>query len=241
MSGTMSARKTKSQERPGSPTFSSTSCSAAVNTPNAATSTPCGAAAPPTSTAPPIPTAPTISKTCPLPRSTSHSGSNPTAWVICSARSTRKLSTLGVVQTEKRQGENQPYGVTRELITKNTYPAGHPYSWTTIGEMADLDAASLTDVKEWFKTYYGPSNVVLVLAGDIDVKTAREKVTKYFGDIPAGPPVAHQEVWIAKMTGTHRQTVQDRVPQARIYKVWNIPEYGSAEGDYLGLVSDCLS
>jgi zinc protease len=147
----------------------------------------------------------------------------------------------GVVQNEKRQGENQPYGVTRQLLTQNIYPAGHPYSWTTIGEMADLDAASMKDVQEWFKTYYGPSNVVLVLAGDIDAKTAREKVEKYFGDIPSGPPVAHQQVWVAKMTGTHRQVVQDRVPQARIYKVWNIPEYGSAEGDYLDLVSDCLS
>ena len=147
----------------------------------------------------------------------------------------------GVVQNEKRQGENQPYGVTRQLLTQNTYPAGHPYSWTTIGDMADLDAASMKDVQEWFKTYYGPSNVVLVLAGDIDVKTAREKVTKYYGDIPSGPPVAHQEVWIAKMTGTHRQIVQDRVPQARIYKVWNVPEYGSADADYIDLVSDCLS
>jgi zinc protease len=147
----------------------------------------------------------------------------------------------GVVQNEKRQGENQPYGVTRELITKNTYPAAHPYSWTTIGEMADLDAASMTDVQDWFKTYYGPSNVVLVIAGDIDAKSAKEKVEKYFGDIPAGPPVAHQEVWIAKMIGTHREIVQDRVPQARVYKVWNIPEYGSADADYLDLVSDCLS
>ncbi len=147
----------------------------------------------------------------------------------------------GVVQNEKRQGENQPYGVTRQLLAQNTYPAGHPYSWTTIGDMADLDAASMKDVQEWFKTYYGPSNVVLVLAGDIDAKTAKEKVTKYFGDISSGPPVAHQQVWIAKMTGTHRQVVQDRVPQARIYKAWNIPEYGSAEADYLDLVSDCLS
>jgi zinc protease len=147
----------------------------------------------------------------------------------------------GVVQNEKRQGENQPYGVTRQLITQNTYPAGHPYSWTTIGEMADLDAASMNDVQEWFKTYYGPSNVVLVLAGDIDAKTAKEKVQKYFGDIPAGLPVAHHEVWVAKMSGMHRQKVQDRVPQARVYKVWNIPEYGSADADYLNLVSDVLS
>jgi len=147
----------------------------------------------------------------------------------------------GVVQNEKRQGENQPYAVSDELITKNTYPAGHPYSWTVIGDMADLNAAAMDDVKEWFKTYYGPSNVVIVMAGDIDAKTAKEKVEKYFGNIPAGPPVAHQQVWVAKMTGTHRQLVQDRVPQSRIYKVWNIPEYGSADSVYLDLVSDVLS
>ena len=147
----------------------------------------------------------------------------------------------GVVQNEKRQGENRPYGVTDQLITQNTYPAGHPYSWTTIGDMADLDAASMKDVQDWFKTYYGPSNVVMVIAGDIDAKTAKEKVEKYFGNIPAGPPVTHQQVWIAKRTGTHREVVQDRVPQARIYKVWNIPEFGSADGDYLDMVSDVLA
>jgi zinc protease len=155
------------------------------------------------------------------------------------------LATLdlqrGVVQNEKRQGENQPYGVASQLLTQNTYPAGHPYSWTVIGEMADLDAASIKDVKEWFKTYYGPSNTVIALAGDIDAKTAKEKVEKYFGDIPSGPPITHQQVWIAKMSGTHRGVVQDRVPQARIYKVWNIPEIGSADGDYLVLVGACLS
>jgi zinc protease len=147
----------------------------------------------------------------------------------------------GVVQNEKRQGENQPYAVSEDLITQNTYPAKHPYSWTVIGDMADLNAASMDDVKEWFRTYYGPSNVTIVLAGDIDAKTAKEKVEKYFGNIPPGPPVAHQEVWIAKMTGTHRQIVQDRVPQARIYKVWNIPQFGSADADYLDMVSDVLS
>jgi zinc protease len=147
----------------------------------------------------------------------------------------------GVVQNEKRQGENQPYAVSEDLITQNTYPAKHPYSWTVIGDMADLNAASMDDVKEWFKTYYGPSNVTIALAGDIDAKTAKEKVEKYFGNIPPGPPVAHQEVWIAKMTGAHRQIVQDRVPQARIYKVWNIPQFGSADADYLDMVSDVLS
>jgi len=147
----------------------------------------------------------------------------------------------GVVQNEKRQGENQPYGVTEQLITDNTYPAGHPYSWTVIGSMEDLNAASMSDVKEWFKTYYGPSNAVLVVAGDIDFNTAKEKVEKYFGDIPAGPPIGKQEAWVAKMAGTHRGTVQDRVPQARIYKIWNVPQYGTADADYLMLVGRCLA
>ncbi len=146
----------------------------------------------------------------------------------------------GVVQNEKRQGENQPYGVAFQLITENTYPVGHPYSWTVIGSMDDLNAASMNDVKEWFRTYYGPANAVLALAGDIDFNTAKEKVQKYFGDIPSGPPIGKQEAWVAKMTGTHRGTVQDRVPQARIYKVWNVPQYGSPDADYLTLVANCL-
>jgi zinc protease len=146
----------------------------------------------------------------------------------------------GVVQNEKRQGENQPYGVAYELATKSTYPAGHPYSWTVIGSMEDLNAASLDDVKEWFKTYYGAANATIVLAGDIDVATAKAKVEKYFGDIPSGPPVARHQTWIAKRSGTHRQRVEDRVPQARIYKIWNVPQNGSPEFEYLNLVSDVL-
>ncbi len=147
----------------------------------------------------------------------------------------------GVVQNEKRQGENQPYGKAFITITENTYPAGHPYSHSVIGSMEDLSAASLDDVKDWFRTYYGPANVTLSIAGDIDVKTAREKVEKYFGDIPSGPPIIKQGVWIAKMTGEHRQLMQDRVPQARIYKVWTVPEYGSADATYLSLAADILA
>ncbi|MGO4882986.1 MAG: M16 family metallopeptidase [Bryobacteraceae bacterium] len=146
----------------------------------------------------------------------------------------------GVVQNEKRQGENEPYRLTEEYIPENTYPAEHPYSWDVIGEMADLDAASFKDVQEWFKTYYGPSNVVLVLAGDIDLQTAKAKVEKYFGDIPPGPPVVHQQVWIAKMTGTHREITRERVPLPRVYMVWNVPQFGSADSDYLDLVTSVL-
>jgi zinc protease len=124
----------------------------------------------------------------------------------------------GVVQNEKRQGENQPYSIAWELTTKNTYPMGHPYSWTVIGSMEDLNDASLDDVKEWFKTYYGPNNAVIVLAGDIDPQVAFEKVKKYFGDIPAGPPIAKFEAWVAKMKDNRRQVAQDRVAQPRFQK-----------------------
>ncbi|MGB7729516.1 MAG: pitrilysin family protein, partial [Candidatus Acidiferrum sp.] len=146
----------------------------------------------------------------------------------------------GVVQNEKRQDENQPYAVSDELITVNTYPDGHPYSWTVIGSMKDLDAASLTDVQDWFKSYYGPNNVTLVLAGDITPEVARQKVEKYYGAIPAVPPIARQEVWVAKRTGTHRGTVQDNVPQARTYRVWNVPQTGSPDEALLDLTARVL-
>jgi zinc protease len=146
----------------------------------------------------------------------------------------------GVVQNEKRQGENQPYGVTRQLLTENSYPVGHPYSWTTIGSMDDLNAASMQDVQDWFKTNYGPNNVVLVLAGDITPEAALRKVEKYYGDIPAGPPLARQSVWIAKRTGTRREVVQDRVPQARVYRVWNVPPAYSADDPALDLIAHLL-
>ncbi len=146
----------------------------------------------------------------------------------------------GVVQNEKRQYENQPYGVAYELISKNTYPVGHPYSWSVIGSMADLDAASMDDVRDWFKTNYGPNNTVLVLAGDITPEQALAKVEKYYGDIPAGPPLARHKEWIAKRTGTHRSVVQDRVPQTRLYRVWNVPGSATATEPLLDLAAHVL-
>ena len=147
----------------------------------------------------------------------------------------------GVVQNEKREGENEPYGKVWDFLTPRLYPPNHPYSWTTIGSMEDLDAAKLDDVKDWFRTYYGAANAVVVVAGDIDAKTAKEKVEKYFGDIPAGPPVARQQAWVGQRSGSQRGVMQDRVPQARIYKVWNVPGWSTADENYLNLVSDVLS
>jgi zinc protease len=146
----------------------------------------------------------------------------------------------GVVQNEKRQMENAPYGLAYELATKATYPPGHPYSWTVIGSMEDLNAASLKDVQEWFKEYYGASNAVIVIAGDIDAKTAKEKVEKYFGWIPPGPPPVRHREWIAKRTGSQRQVAQDQVPQARIYKIWNVPPGNTYDSEMLDLAASIL-
>jgi zinc protease len=97
----------------------------------------------------------------------------------------------GVVQNEKREGENEPYGKVEDFLTPRLYPANHPYSWTVIGSMEDLDAAKLDDVKEWFRTYYGAANAVVVVAGDIDTDTAKQKVEKYFGEANGEPTRGH--------------------------------------------------
>ncbi len=147
----------------------------------------------------------------------------------------------GVVQNEKRQGDNQPYAISEDLVTRAVWPEGHPYDHTVIGSMDDLSAAKLEDVKDWFGKYYGPSNAVLAIAGDIDVATAKAKAEKYFGDLPSGPPVPHPKTWIAKRTGTVRETAEDRVPQARLYRVWNVPPASEADGVYLDMLTDVLA
>jgi zinc protease len=99
-----------------------------------------------------------------------------------------------VVKNEKRQRvDNAPYGYTDEIIRKNLYPEGHPYSWTVIGSLPDLQAATLEDVKEFYREYYGAANASLVIAGDIDVEETKTLVKKWFGEIPRGPEVAKIE------------------------------------------------
>ena len=153
---------------------------------------------------------------------------------------TRLDQQRGVVQNEKRQNENQPYGKVWELIMKGTAPAGHPYSWTTIGSMEDLNAASLEDVHEWFKTYYGAANVVLVLAGDIEAPKALKKVEQYFGELPSGPPVARYQAWIPRMHGTRRASIADRSPQGRVYEAWSVPPYGEPDAVRMEMIGDVL-
>jgi zinc protease len=146
----------------------------------------------------------------------------------------------GVVQNEKRQGENQPYGQVFDLIGKAMYPQDHPYHHSIIGSMADLNAATLDDVKNWFRTWYGPNNAVLVLAGDIDIATAKEKVAKYFGHIPASPTMAQPKVNVSPLKADSRNSITDKVPQPRVYRVWNVAQTGTVDVDRLQLLGQIL-
>ena len=125
-----------------------------------------------------------------------------------------------VVQNEKRQGDNAPYALAEYVIPEAIFPVGHPYRHSTIGSMADLEAASLADVRDWFKANYGPNNVVLVLSGDIDAATARAKVERWFGDIPRGPEVPEVVAPPVTLAAPLDDVITDQVPVPRLYKVW---------------------
>ena len=147
----------------------------------------------------------------------------------------------GVVQNEKRQGENQPYGRVRLEVSAKMYPYSHPYSWSTIGSMEDLQAASLDDIKEWYRTYYGPNNAVISLAGDITPERAYELVNKYFGAIPPGPPLPRTEQWIPQLDRNIRDEMQDHVPQVRIYRSWHVSSWRDADTQRLNLLAAVLA
>jgi zinc protease len=147
----------------------------------------------------------------------------------------------GVVQNEKRQGENQPYGQVFNTIIENTYPDGHPYDHTVIGSMDDLNAAELDDVHEWFRTYYGPNNAVLVVAGDVDPEQVRARVDHYFGDIDPGPPLVQPQLDVARRDQESRWTMEDRVPQPRLYMIWNGPAFGDDDLEYLTIAADVMA
>lgn len=147
---------------------------------------------------------------------------------------------IGVVQNEKRQGDNQPFGLVEYAQLKALIPPTHPYGHSTIGSMADLDAASVDDVKNWFRQHYGPNNAVLVLAGDIDLPTAKRLVEKYFGDIPRGP---QQGPIVAPVpTPAHRvdEVMHDRVATPRIYRTWVVPGLNDPDAVPLDIAATVL-
>ena len=130
---------------------------------------------------------------------------------------------IGVVQNEKRQGDNEPFGLVEYAQLEALFPEGHPYRHSTIGSMADLDAATLEDVKSWFRDNYGPNNAVLVLAGDISAAEARPLVEKYFGDIPRGPVNEPAKADVPTLPAPKVETMTDRVANTRLYRNWAVP------------------
>jgi predicted Zn-dependent peptidase len=148
-----------------------------------------------------------------------------------------------VVKNERRSSvDNQPYGTWDEKLQELLFPDGHPYHHPTIGSMADLDAASLEDVREFFAAWYAPNNAVLTVAGDFDPASALRMVEKHFGPIspnpaiPEAPPIAVEPIIGAEV----RQEVPDRVPLPRIYAAYRMPTFGSAGFDALEVAVDLL-
>ncbi|HYD73836.1 MAG TPA: pitrilysin family protein [Candidatus Binatia bacterium] len=139
----------------------------------------------------------------------------------------------GIVQNEKRQGDNQPYGLAFYRILEGLFPEGHPYRHSTIGSMADLDDASLEEVRQWFRENYGPNNAVIVLAGDINAAEARPLMERYFGQIPRGPENVPAAADVPTLSERVDVTMQDRVSNTRLYRTWVVP--GLAHEDLVEL------
>jgi len=147
-----------------------------------------------------------------------------------------------VVKNERRQSyENRPYGLAYEVILAAMLPPDHPYSWPTIGSMADITAASREDVADFFRHYYHPGNASLCIAGDFDPQEAKRLVEKYFGPIPAGPKVEKMKPWPVQLTKEVRVNMTDRVGLARIYMNWSSVPLFSPDDAELDIMSDILA
>jgi zinc protease len=148
-----------------------------------------------------------------------------------------------VVKNERRQRyDNVPYGRANEAIVAALFPATHPYHWTTIGSMADLSAASLEDVKEFFRTYYAPNNATLVIAGDFNRDSAITWVNRYFGDIPRGPQMPARPVIPAFTVPRDTFLVQeDKVTLPRLYQTWHSVKLFHPDDAPLDVLADVLA
>ena len=147
-----------------------------------------------------------------------------------------------VVKNERRQSyENRPYGIASIELDRMLWPPDHPYSWPTIGEMADLSAATFQDVTEFFKRYYAPNNASLVIAGDIDFDRTRALVEKWFGGLPGGAPVPPVAPPAAMLTEVTRRTLKDQVTLPRVYIAWLTPRLYAPGDAALDIASSVLS
>jgi zinc protease len=150
---------------------------------------------------------------------------------LLDALDTTKLNAQrDVVKNERRQSyDNQPYGRTSEIISATMYPKDHPYSWPVIGSMTDLSAASVNDVKNFFRLYYAPNNSSITIAGDFDSAQAKAWIQKYFGDLPRGKAIVRPQVKLVAMALEKRLVFEDRVQIPRLTLSW--PTVGESQND----------
>jgi zinc protease len=148
----------------------------------------------------------------------------------------------GVVQNERRQSyENQPYGLSEENILKRLYPDNHPYHWPVIGSMADLSAASIEDVREFFRKYYAPNNATLCIGGDIQPADARKLVERWFGDIPRGPELTRPVVPAFTLPSDVYGTLEDRVQVPRVYDAWHSTKTWAPDDAAIQVMTEVLA
>ena len=147
-----------------------------------------------------------------------------------------------VVKNERRQGlENQPYGRWFSLLFENVFPGDHPYSWPVIGSHEDLTAATAEDVTEFFKRYYTPNNLSLVIAGDFEPADAKRLIDKYFGTISPGPPLDRPRRYIPTLDREKVVDAMDRVPQERVYLGWPTPPLYAQDDAAMDVAATILS
>lgn len=148
----------------------------------------------------------------------------------------------GVVKNERRQSyENQPYGLLWETASTLLYPQGHPYSWTTIGSMADLDAAQLEDVNQFFRTYYAPNNASIAIVGDVNPAQVRQWVERYFGWIPRNADVQRPTNPMPQLAATTYTVREDRVTLPELTMVWRTDKRFSQDEAALNALSSILT
>lgn len=163
-------------------------------------------------------------------------------WLLDTLDIAKLNAQRDVVKNERRQRvDNQPYGRVGEINSAAIYPKGHPYSWSVIGSMDDLSAASENDVKEFFRLYYAPNNATLAVVGDFDPAPARAWIAKYFGDIPQGKPVLRPTVPLGKLDAEKRLVYEDRVQIPRLYIQWPTVGVKHEDDHALSVLASILS
>ncbi len=163
-------------------------------------------------------------------------------WLLDALDIAKLNAQRDIVKNERRQStDNVPFGRVSEIMDAQMFPAGHPYHWPVIGSMEDLSAASEADVKSFFRQWYGPNNTVLVIAGDFNPVQAKAWVTKYFGEIPASPPVKRPVVAQATLSAPMRFVYEDNVSQPQLFIAWPGVGVQSADRAALSLMGAILS